>query len=775
MATMGIERREATPNSLATSGFARTTIGIRLAVRPVLYWIRVKAVSPKPGMLQTLMFRTTLFLLSFASLPAAAQPIVGGVVNAADYTAAVAPGSLIAVFGSGLAASTSSASTTPLPTSIERTSVEVNGQAIPLFFVSAGQINGQLPFGLSGTVAVRVRTALGLSPAVNLAVSPSAPRLFTKTMDGKGDPILVHGADWSMVTAASPAQAGEFLILFLTGLGAVSPAIPAGTPGGDNAANGPLNQVAAGAVTVTFGGKAATVVFAGLAPGFAGLYQINFQVPEAATGGTVVVATRDGATSDTTALAAPSRVTVSVVAEQTVGAQKFGSSSKLNVAWGAPAYTVDHYEVTASESLQGTVVTSSGKTLSATLIGLKAATAYAVTVKACADAPCRQSGAGSPVSGTTATEYWQLKGTGNTTAGLSKIVSDGNVRISATRFGPEAGAVTANRIQLYYGPMGSGLQALSTAITNAPTSATDPASYLSFTGSGIRTGLITPSPAAPLVETVATGQGVPMSSGKVRLFFEAQGADRKTRIYSIDSVDGFTGQDFNSGSATTCSTTADYSTGGGCSFTPLIGVEGDSTRANAKILNARQHKVGFPTQTDWRWNGAAGTFMVFTTGTVTGCDLGGKNHGYAVWDGAQWNVQYAADGCPKLFLNVQAAFPMHVGGSRYKLYYGDPSITTGKGSSNLPFLGPKKLIYSDGTASGALDRVDFEDWERQSLARDVAFLWPNGDKLNDAAEGYIDDYHFLAPTGNLDLQVMYLAITNGTETPFGSAAVLLNP
>ena len=699
----------------------------------------------------------------------------GGVVNAADYTAAVAPGSLIAVFGSGLAASTSSASVTPLPTSIAGTSVEVNGQPIPLFFVSAGQVNGQMPFGVSGTVAVRVRTAAGLSPAVNLAVSPSAPRLFTKTMDGKGDPILVHGTDWSMVTAASPAQPGEFLILFLTGLGAVSPAIPAGTPGGDNAANGPLNQVAAGAATVTFGGKPATVVFAGLAPGFAGLYQINFQVPEAATGGTVVVATRDGATSDTTALAPPSRVTVSVVAEQTVGAQKFGSSSKLSVAWAAPAYTVDHYEITASESLQGTVVSSSAKTLSATLTGLKAATAYAVTVKACADAPCRQSGAAAAVSGTTATEYWQLKGTGNTTAGLSKLVRDGNVRISATRFGPEAGGVTANRIQLYYGPMPPPRGVLTTAITATATSATDAASYLSFTGSGATTGLITPSSPATLVESVATGQGVPMTNGKVRLFFEAQGADRKTRIFSIDSVDGFTGQDFNSGSATTCSTTADYSTGGGCAFTTLIGVDGDRTLANAKIPNARQHKVAFPTQTDWRWDGAAGTFLVFTTDRITGCAAGGMNHGYAVWDGAKWNVQYAADGCPKLFLDAQAAFPMHVGGQRYKLYYGDPSITTGKGSSNLPFLGPKKLIYSDGAATGALDRVDFEDWERQALARDVVFLWPNGDKLNDAAEGYIDDYHFLAPTGNLDLQVMYLAITNGTEIPFASAAVLLNP
>jgi hypothetical protein len=207
----------------------------------------------------------------------------------------------------------------------------------------------------------------------------------------------------------------------------------------------------------------------------------------------------------------------------------------------------------------------------------------------------------------------------------------------------------------------------------------------------------------------------------------------------------------------------------------LIGVEGDTTLPNPRIPNARQHKVAFPTQTDWRWDGAPGTFLVFTTDRIPGCATGGMNHGYAVWDGAKWNVQYAANGCPKLFLDAQAAFPMHLGGQRYKLYYGDPTITTGKGPSSLPFLGPKKLIYSDGAVSGSLDRADFEDWERQSLARDVVFLWPNGDPLNDAAEGYIDDYHFLAPTGNLDLQVMYLAITNGTEVPFASAATLLNP
>jgi hypothetical protein len=96
-------------------------------------------------------------------------------------------------------------------------------------------------------------------------------------------------------------------------------------------------------------------------------------------------------------------------------------------------------------------------------------------------------------------------------------------------------------------------------------------------------------------------------------------------------------------------------------------------------------------------------------------------------------------------------------------------------ASTLPFLGPKRILYGDGTNTGLNDRVDFEDWESQTNARDVGFLWPNGEILDNTAEGYIDDFHFLTPTGSLDLQVMYLAITNGTDMPIGAAAVLLNP
>lgn len=479
-------------------------------------------------------------------------------------------------------------------------------------------------------------------------------------------------------------------------------------------------------------------------------------------------------------LAAPTNVSVGASGSQAVGGQTISSSTRLSVAWTAPGYTVHHYEITASEALQNTQVSTTSNATTVTLSGLKALTPYAVTVRSCADAECARNATAAAVSATTPGEYWQLQGTGSSTAGLTRIVSDGNARISATRIGSDAGTSTAGKIQLYYGPNGqtSQRQALSTALAASVASATTPGSYLSFSSSAASTGLISPATAAPAVQQIATGQGVPLSAAlgsKIRLFFEASGSDNKTRIYYLDSQDGYVGQDFNSGAPITCATMADYSNGGGCLPNLAIGVDGDAVHANSRISNARQFKLGFPILADWRWDGAAGTFMVFTTDSVSGCSSVNMNHGYAVWDGSNWVVQYAANGCPKLFTSAQAAFPMHLGGVRYKLYYGDPSLTTGRLGTSLPFLGPKKLIYADGTVSGLTTRVDFEDWESQAQARNVVFLWPSGSQLDDSAEGYIDDYHFLAPTGSLDLQVMYLAITNGSEIPFGAAAVLLNP
>jgi len=184
-----------------------------------------------------------------------------------------------------------------------------------------------------------------------------------------------------------------------------------------------------------------------------------------------------------------------------------------------------------------------------------------------------------------------------------------------------------------------------------------------------------------------------------------------------------------------------------------------------------------PTATDWRWDGAAGTFMVFTLDAVAGCSTATHNQAYAVWDRSEWQVQYDAAGCPKLMASMQAAHPLHLGGARYKLYYGDPAAGAGRiASSPFPFLGPKKLVYADGASTGDASRVDFEDWEGPARGREVTFLWPDASPLDATAEGYIDDFTVVTPVPQTTVvQVMYLAITDGTVPPFAASAVLLNP
>ncbi len=481
--------------------------------------------------------------------------------------------------------------------------------------------------------------------------------------------------------------------------------------------------------------------------------------------------------------AGPANVSVVRVAAATAGGRSIFSSSQLAVAWTAAAGDpTHHFEVIARESVQGTEVRASASASAAglTLTGLKASTTYAITVAACANEACSSSSASSSVSGETETEYWQLRGSGHSVDDLTTIVSDGNARLSATRFGPDAGAL-ANRVQLYYGPMhsaGSRQAQLSAAVASSAADAANVDSFLSFTSRAGSSGLIAPPTSTTLIAGMATGQGVPVTrerGGFVRLFFEAQGADGRTRAMWIDSKDGYYGLDFNAGAAGTCGTAADYSPGGGCEPAVAIAVDGD-VNGNSRINHSRQFKVAWPTLDSPHWDMAVGSFMVFTSDRVTGCSDFQQNHGYAVWDGTNWVVQYRDNGCPKLFTSAQAAFPFHSGGVRYRLYYGDPSISEGRATTgNLPFLGPKKLIYGDGRVSGSTTVVDFEDWEAQTAARDVVFLWPNGDQMDARAEGYIDDYHFLTPTGDPNLQVMYITITDGVIAPITVAALLLNP
>jgi hypothetical protein len=311
--------------------------------------------------------------------------------------------------------------------------------------------------------------------------------------------------------------------------------------------------------------------------------------------------------------------------------------------------------------------------------------------------------------------------------------------------------------------------------------ADNPASYLSFAPLGAGYGVLsTGSTNAPLVgpQGLHAGQAVAYdgpTGAVVRLFFEAAGADGRTRIMSIDSKDGLIGRDFRSGDGNACSTTADYQDGGPCALRVEVPVEGDAG-GWPKIRHARQMKVGVASATDWRWRQDLNDFMIFTTDDIAGCSTAMMNQAWAVWRGTRWEVAYDRNGCPKLFRNMQAPSPLHLEGGRYKMMFGDPSQNRDAlAGSRLPFLGPKLLVYAHAMRSGDGDAVDFEDWDALSAARPMIFEWPDGTLLDGRSEGYIDDFHMVRPTEDPELQVLYVAITDGSQIPITGVAVLRNP
>jgi uncharacterized protein (TIGR03437 family) len=238
-------------------------------------------------------------IVQAAATGGAPQIADGGAVNAADDRAAFSPGIFMSIYGGGFADTPSQAPGAPLPTALGGTSVEIvdNGQVVnaPLFFVAPGQINAQMPFNVVGpALQVQVRTSRGVSAPVNIGLLASSPKLFTKTLDGLGEAIALH-ADYSLVSAASPARHSETIILYLTGLGPVSPSLPAGAGGGDGSPGNPLNQVTT-VPTVTIAGLAGKVTFAGLAPYYPGLYQLNVQLPNAQLSSESTIVVQGGAT-----------------------------------------------------------------------------------------------------------------------------------------------------------------------------------------------------------------------------------------------------------------------------------------------------------------------------------------------------------------------------------------------------------------------------------------------------------------------------------------------
>jgi uncharacterized protein (TIGR03437 family) len=234
--------------------------------------------------------------------PASSGPTIssGGVVDGAGFRGTLSAGAIVSIFGQDLAGSTQNATGLPLPNAMGGTSVSVNGTAAPLFYVSPTQLNVQLPFNVSGGATVQVTRDGVAGPSQGISISSFSPAIFTVPSGGSGPGAILHNNSGVLISASAPAARGEFIAIFCTGLGPVQPPVPSGTPGPSN----PLSQTTT-TPTVTIGGIPAVVNFAGLAPTFAGLYQINAQVPQGVAPGNAVpvVVSIGGVVSNTVTIA----------------------------------------------------------------------------------------------------------------------------------------------------------------------------------------------------------------------------------------------------------------------------------------------------------------------------------------------------------------------------------------------------------------------------------------------------------------------------------------
>jgi len=223
----------------------------------------------------------SLSVSGFTVLPwnysaAVAPPKITSVVNAADFTLPVAPGGLISIFGQQMSPVNIATSEIPLPTALGESCLTVNGVAVPLFFVSTQQINGQLPFNVDGNAQMTLRTPGGISDNFNFSILPAAPAVFRTGIAGPetGIATITRADNGQFITPTNPVHPGDSIVIWATGLGHTSPAIDSGMPS-------PADPLASAVIQpiVTIGGAGLDIQYAGLTPGSVGLYQINAKIP----------------------------------------------------------------------------------------------------------------------------------------------------------------------------------------------------------------------------------------------------------------------------------------------------------------------------------------------------------------------------------------------------------------------------------------------------------------------------------------------------------------
>jgi uncharacterized protein (TIGR03437 family) len=241
---------------------------------------------------------TVTVTATFGSLTAKTAPIPGQVTgqsrvaptftNGASFAAngPLSPGSIISAFWQSPGTSTAQAATLPLATSLAGVQLNIGGRNVPLFYASATQVNAQIPLDVTpnssaaASFTVTQNSGSAFTSPQTLTIAPASPGIFLT----QGQAVITD-ANGVLISSSNPASPGQVVIIYSTGLGPVNETIALGAPA---PANPPATVTTP--VQVAIGGQNVTPQFAGLAPNFVGLYQVNVAIPANVSGSAVPVA-----------------------------------------------------------------------------------------------------------------------------------------------------------------------------------------------------------------------------------------------------------------------------------------------------------------------------------------------------------------------------------------------------------------------------------------------------------------------------------------------------
>ena len=216
------------------------------------------------------------------------SPVISLISNSAGNGAgAVAPGSIVSVYGTNLASGTQTASQNPLPKVLAASRILINGLAAPLLSASSTQINAQVPYETpAGTATLVAMAGNSASAPAALRIQETAPGIF-----------VVLNQDGTVNGPAHAASPGSPLLVLATGLGPTEPSVPTGVaaPSGQ-----PVSAMVP--LSASIGGQNATVLAAGLAPGLVGVFTVTLSVPQQAPGNHPLVIQAGGVSSNSLAV-----------------------------------------------------------------------------------------------------------------------------------------------------------------------------------------------------------------------------------------------------------------------------------------------------------------------------------------------------------------------------------------------------------------------------------------------------------------------------------------